>query len=164
MLLAVVIWIFCGIGASIVAQGRGANGCLWFGLGVLFGPFGLAFAFASGSDRRCHLCRERIHPEAVRCPRCQADLSAPASDGEDERLNRLITAYSAAGTPECALNDFKSRAGGPLSNASAITSTPANAPNSIRYCNHCGSAVPHNAKFCNECGGQIIRALGEAHA
>ena len=75
LLLCALIWIFCGIGAALVAQGRGANGCLWFGLGALFGPFGLAFAFASGTDRRCPNCRERIHPEASRCPKCQADLS-----------------------------------------------------------------------------------------
>jgi hypothetical protein len=53
MLLVIVVWIFCGIGAAFVAQSRGASGCLWFGLGVLLGPFGLAFAFASGTDRRC---------------------------------------------------------------------------------------------------------------
>jgi hypothetical protein len=80
MELAIVVWIFCGIGAALVAQSRGANGCLWFGLGVLFGPFGLAFAFASGTDRKCPRCRERVHPKATRCPKCQADLvSSPAT-------------------------------------------------------------------------------------
>jgi hypothetical protein len=74
MELAIVVWIFCGIGAALVAQSRGANGCLWFGLGVLLGPFGLAFAFASGTDRKCPRCRERVHPKATRCPKCQADL------------------------------------------------------------------------------------------
>jgi len=44
---------FCGIGAAVVAQSRGANGCLWFGVGALFGPFGLAFAFASGTGPAC---------------------------------------------------------------------------------------------------------------
>jgi hypothetical protein len=74
-----VIWIFCGIGAALVAQSRGASGCLWFGLGVLLGPFGLAFAFASGTDRKCPHCRERVHPEATRCPKCQADLASSPS-------------------------------------------------------------------------------------
>ena len=85
MELVIVAWIFCGIGAAFVAQSRGANGCLWFGLGVLLGPFGLAFAFASGTDRRCPHCRERVHPEATRCPKCQADLaSSPSGVLEDD--------------------------------------------------------------------------------
>jgi hypothetical protein len=79
MLLAILIWIFCGIGAAFVAQSRGASGCLWFGLGMLFGPFGLAFAFAAGTDRKCPHCHERIHPEAMRCPKCQADLACSPS-------------------------------------------------------------------------------------
>src|SRR5207302_4441172 len=69
------VWILCGIGAALVAQNRGANGCLWFGLGVLFGPFGFAFAFTSGSDRSCQACKKRIHLDASKCPYCQTDVS-----------------------------------------------------------------------------------------
>jgi hypothetical protein len=79
MELAILIWIVCGIGSAFVAQSRGADGCLWFGLGVVFGPFGLAFAFLSGGDRKCPHCRERVHPKATRCPKCQADTSTQAS-------------------------------------------------------------------------------------
>jgi hypothetical protein len=43
-LLAVMFWVICGIAAAFVASSRNANGCLWFGLGILFGPFGLAFS------------------------------------------------------------------------------------------------------------------------
>ena len=64
MEIAILIWIVCGIGAAFVAQRRGANGCLWFGLGVLLGPFGLAFAFTSGSDRYCPACKKGIHLDA----------------------------------------------------------------------------------------------------
>lgn len=49
-LIFIAVWIFCGIGASHVAQKRGANGCLWLGLGVVFGMFGLAFALAAGTS------------------------------------------------------------------------------------------------------------------
>ena len=69
-----VLWIFCGIGAAIVASNRGANGCLWFGFGVFLGPFGLAFAFVSGSNRECPSCRKRVHPQATKCPYCQSEL------------------------------------------------------------------------------------------
>lgn len=75
MEIAILIWILCGIGAALVAQNRGANGCLWFGVGVLFGPFGFAFAFTSGSDRSCPACKKRIHLDVSKCPYCQTDLS-----------------------------------------------------------------------------------------
>lgn len=74
MIFALLVWIFCGIGAAAVANTRGANGCLWFGLGVMFGPFGLAFAFASGSSASCNACRKHIHPEATKCPYCQTEV------------------------------------------------------------------------------------------
>jgi hypothetical protein len=74
--LAIIIWIFCGIAASFVAQARGASGCLWFGLGGLFGPFGLAFAFLAGTDAKCHACRKHIHPQATKCPFCQSAVGA----------------------------------------------------------------------------------------
>src|ERR1035441_3752357 len=90
MQFAIVVWIFCGIGAAFVAQSRGASAGLLFVLGVLFGPLGLAFAFASGTDRKCPHCHERVHPEATRCPKCQADLSSSPSGvhkGDARTLN-----------------------------------------------------------------------------
>jgi hypothetical protein len=75
--LFVIIWIFCGIGSAFVASSRGGNGCLWFGLGFILGPFGLAFSFLSGSDSQCPFCRKRIHPQATKCPYCQSALTAP---------------------------------------------------------------------------------------
>jgi hypothetical protein len=56
MVLAIVVWIFCGIGAAFVAQSRGASGCLWFGLGVLLGLFGLALV-SSLANLRIHLTK-----------------------------------------------------------------------------------------------------------
>jgi RNA polymerase subunit RPABC4/transcription elongation factor Spt4 len=143
MELAIVVWIFCGIGAALVAQSRGASGCLWFGLGVLLGPFGLAFAFASGTDRKCPQCRERIHPEATKCPKCQSVLGP--SDETD-------------GTREPKADDDPRTA----ALISALTRNPDQpAPQqqrAYRYCNHCGAVVPEGAKFCNDCGGQIVKA------
>ena len=70
-----IVWIFCGIGATVVASGRGANGCLWFGLGFIFGPFGLAASFMAGENVVCLSCRKRIHPDAEKCPYCQTTLN-----------------------------------------------------------------------------------------
>ena len=99
MELVIAIWIFCGIGAAFVAQSRGASGCLWFGLGVLLGPFGLAFAFASGTDRKCPHCRERVHPEATRCPKCQADLASSPSGVSEHHAQTLPSSTSDLGRP-----------------------------------------------------------------
>lgn len=83
--MAVVIilaWLTCGFFAAKVAERRNASGCLWFGLGLLFGPFGLAFAFLAGEERECRYCRKNIHPKAVRCPFCQANLAVAQSAAE----------------------------------------------------------------------------------
>ena len=76
MLEFVIIWILCGIGAGFVAINRGASGYLWFALGFLFGPFGLAVAFMAGKQATCGACRKRIHPEATKCPYCQTQQDA----------------------------------------------------------------------------------------
>lgn len=72
--IVILIWLICGIAAGMIANGRGANGCLWFGLGILIGPFGLAASFFSGSDRVCHACRKNVHKDATKCPYCQSEL------------------------------------------------------------------------------------------
>jgi hypothetical protein len=104
MEIALLIWIVCGIGAAIVAGGRGGNGCLWFGLGLLFGPFGLAFSFAAGDDRKCPQCMSNVHRDAQVCPKCQSPLGATTSPVvEDE--SRSATKKC----PDCA-EDVKSEA------------------------------------------------------
>ena len=74
IVIAIVVWIFCGIGAGFVAKDRGADGGMWFAVGFLLGPFGLAAAFLSGSQQTCQFCRRRVHPKAKKCPYCQSQL------------------------------------------------------------------------------------------
>ncbi len=135
-LLALLIWLFCGIGAAKVAQDRGANGCLWFFLGVVLGPIGLAMAFISGVNANCPYCKERIHPQATRCPRCQATLSPAirASEIPEPLLGKQIPDNS----------QFLSLG----------LSQPKPTP-SGEFCVYCGAANQPTAKFCNGCGKQI---------
>jgi predicted amidophosphoribosyltransferase len=72
MAILVLVWIVCGIAAASVASGRGENGCLWFGLGFLLGPFALLAAFSLGSP--CPACRKRINANATTCPHCGSEL------------------------------------------------------------------------------------------
>lgn len=99
--IAILIWLACGVVAAMIAQSRGGSGCLWFGLGVLFGPFGLLFSFASGSDRKCPHCQSRIHLQATRCPKCQAELGKqpPSAHWADKRLPALVDDQREPGAP-----------------------------------------------------------------
>ena len=47
--------------------------------GFLLGPLGvlLLLAIPASNRKPCPLCRELIYKDAIRCPRCTSDLSAP---------------------------------------------------------------------------------------
>lgn len=71
----VIIWLLFGVASAFIANSKGANGCLWFFVGILLGPFGiLAALFAGGKE--CPFCRSRIHADATVCPKCQRELPA----------------------------------------------------------------------------------------
>lgn len=111
MEILVLLWVVCGIGAAVVANNRGANGCLWFGLGVLFGPIGLAFAFTAGDTKSCRFCKSQIPQEALRCPKCHADLMALSSDARAVKFNsgtgyecpicKHVVEFGARSCPNC---------------------------------------------------------------
>ena len=48
----VIIWFLFGIISAIVAGSKGRNGCGWFLLGFLLGPFGLLLALVVGTKTR----------------------------------------------------------------------------------------------------------------
>ena len=41
MLVAVIMWLLCGVGAAMIASSKNRSGCGWFGAGILLGPLAL---------------------------------------------------------------------------------------------------------------------------
>lgn len=72
-LLLVLIWVICGIASVFMAEHRGESGCLWFLVGCLLGPMGLAVTLFLGG-KRCPHCRRTVAVKASKCPYCQSDL------------------------------------------------------------------------------------------
>jgi len=73
--LILIVWLVCGIAAGVISSNRGSSGCLWFGLGVLFGPFALIAAFFASDEWKCPHCQRSIAKEATRCPHCQGAIN-----------------------------------------------------------------------------------------
>ena len=88
-IVLVLLWVVCGIAAGMIASGRNASGCLWFGLGVLLGPIGLALSFAAGSGRKCPHCQSSVDDHATKCPKCQSALSLMVVDTQDQSTRGL---------------------------------------------------------------------------
>lgn len=103
--MILLFWVLCGIAAAMVASQKGKNGCGWFLLGFLLGPFGLIFALISGkeapaeNERKCPYCAEFIKKEAVVCKHCGRDLPSENSidniiqthpDNKKEEMYTLI--------------------------------------------------------------------------
>lgn len=68
-----LLWLGCAFGAVGIQQSKGKSGCVGLLLVFLLGPIGLLLCLLDGS-RACPYCRSAIHPDAVKCPRCQSEV------------------------------------------------------------------------------------------
>jgi hypothetical protein len=133
MEIVVLVWIICGIASGVIASDRHASGCLWFGLGVLFGPFALAASFFAGG-RGCPKCKSSIPENATRCPKCQAELTP-------ERLAHRCSECKQpgeVGATSC------------VSCGVAFTVTPSEP--TTKKCPDCAEDVKVDARKCRFCG------------
>ncbi len=165
MELLLLLWVVCGIGAAAIASARGANGCLWFGLGMLFGPFGIIFAFLAGDTKRCPQCASQIPGAALRCPKCQIDLSGSAgSQGNDPRTERLIELLkSGAGDesfrcPACKTGLRPGVTLCPTCGGAINWPTVPPVPPSTKKCPFCAETILAAAKKCKHCGEFLDRS------
>jgi hypothetical protein len=90
--LLFLLWIGCGVVAAAIAAEKHRDGCLFFILGVIIGPFAVLGAAMMSTDAKraqqsavrrgalvpCPHCRTPVDPRATVCPACRSPLAPPA--------------------------------------------------------------------------------------
>jgi hypothetical protein len=77
LLLGLLLWLACALGAMAIANQRGGSNFGGFILGFLLGPIGVLLAFYVFDGKRCPQCQQTIPAAAKRCPKCQASFEEP---------------------------------------------------------------------------------------
>ena len=88
-----LLWLLCGLITGVVGSNKGRDGCWWFAIGVLLGPFGIVLALvvspnrkqldenavAFGEMKKCPCCAELVRKEVMKCRYCGESLAGIAA-------------------------------------------------------------------------------------
>lgn len=130
------IWILFGVCAAVVANNRGASGCLWFGLGIVLGPIGLALAFTTGV--KCPQCASRISADARVCPRCAYSFVEQTTAQPRDSSQKATVTLPSDSTPLLAI---------PLADPRTMK---------CPYCAQTSEVPPNESHFCPKCGKVLM--------
>lgn len=77
-LVFVLCWLGSGLGAFLIAQGRGGNPAHWAAYGFFLGPFGLFLAYKL--THSCPHCQAKILRGLRSCPACSQPIPQLSDD------------------------------------------------------------------------------------
>ena len=85
-----ICMILFGIITAMIGSTKG-EGFLDFFLGFFLGPFGILMAIFSKGNRckQCPMCKEFIHEDAIKCPKCQTNITFE-KEGEEIVIQPLL--------------------------------------------------------------------------
>lgn len=86
-MMAPVIWLAFGLWAMGIQNSKGQSGCLGLILGLMFGPIGVLVCWLM-KGRPCPYCRSSVHPEAVKCPKCQSPIKSKWAEDAEKMADR----------------------------------------------------------------------------
>ncbi len=90
----VVFAVFCGVGAGLIARGRGQSFWIWFAIALVLPILGNIAAALSRNEndeprRQCPRCGTVVKSYEAMCMRCGTDLEYPSEDELLPSVNEL---------------------------------------------------------------------------